>query len=168
MLLVVDSVVVVVVVVVVLVGVVVVAVVVVVDVVLAVVVIPVVLVTTGSVVVVVVVVVVIVSLVVEILFNMLDSALVSLRLSRMPWTTRPTIAAPGLTSSVSSTFTPPLASRFTILGTITCWGGTILASVLNAKNNKIRRTVSIFNWFFRSLSFSRFFHFNLFSFHFLS
>ena len=107
-----------VVVVVVLVGVVVV-VVVVVDVVLAVVVIPVVLVTTGSVVVVVVVIVSLV-VVVEILFNMLDSALVSLRLSRMPWTTRPTIAAPGLTSSVSSTFTPPLASRFTILGTITC------------------------------------------------
>ena len=162
MLLVVDSIVVVVVVVVV---VFVDVVVVVDDVVLAVVVIPVVLVTTGSVVVVVVV-VVIVSLVVvvEILFNMLDSALVSLRLSRMPWTTRPTIAAPGLTSSVSSTFTPPLASRFTILGTITCWGGTILASVLNAKNNKIRRTVSIFNWFFRSLSFSRFFHFNLFPF----
>jgi len=45
----------------------------------------------------------------------------SLRLSRMPWTTKPKIGAPGLASfcSVLSTFTP-LASRLTILGPITC------------------------------------------------
>ena len=52
-----------------------------------------------------------------------DAVLISssLRLSRMPWTTKPTIAAPVFTSccSVLSTFTP-LASRLTILGPITC------------------------------------------------
>ena len=53
-----------------------------------------------------------------------DAVLVSpsLRLSRMSWTTRPTIAAPAvLTSWFSvSTFAPLTASRLTILSPTTC------------------------------------------------